>query len=291
MTRKEFFKFFVTKYRLILHNENKLETVAHSHVTLLGLIAFFFGVLVFFVAISFVIAVYSPLRNYLPGYLNSDMRRNLANANLKLDSLEQAVEKQNLYITNIQDIFNGKVHVDSVVSIDSLTKVRSAELMYHTQREEKFAQEFEQKEKYNLTSQAAAVGEIQGLTLFAPVHGIVTTRFNSGTGHYGVDITTNPDQGVMAILDGTVMMSSYTTVDRSVIAIQHNQDLVSVYRDCGTLYKKVGDKVQAGEVIAQVGEEEEKVQKPKEGHSQNNKVHVELWYKGQPLDPNLYIVF
>ena len=95
----------------------------------------------------------------------------------------------------------------------------------------------------------------------------------------------------MAILDGTVMMSSYTTVDRSVIAIQHNQDLVSVYRDCGTLYKKVGDKVQAGEVIAQVGEEEEKVQKPKEGHSQNNKVHVELWYKGQPLDPNLYIVF
>ena len=147
MTRKEFFKFFVTKYRLILHNENKLETVAHSHVTLLGLIAFFFGILVFFVAISFVIAVYSPLRNYLPGYLNSEMRRNLANANLKLDSLEQAVEKQNFYITNIQDIFSGKIHADSVVSIDSLTKVRSAELMYHTQREEKFAREFEQKEK------------------------------------------------------------------------------------------------------------------------------------------------
>ena len=70
-----------------------------------------------------IIIVFTPLRNYLPGYMNSEVRSQVVTNALKADSLVEALERQNRYIMNIQDIFSGKVNVDTVQSIDSLTTI------------------------------------------------------------------------------------------------------------------------------------------------------------------------
>ena len=56
---------------------------------------------------------------------------------------------------NIQDIFLGKIKTDTIHSIDSLTTVREDSLMERTQREAEFRKQYEETEKYNLTSIAS----------------------------------------------------------------------------------------------------------------------------------------
>ena len=81
-------------------------------------------------------------------------------------------------------------------------------------------------------------------------------------------------------------MSDYTANDGYTIAVQHKENLISVYRNCSRLLKEVGDKVYAGEVIASLG---------KGGESSDNVLkpylHFELWHRGKALDPNIYIAF
>lgn len=47
---------------------------------------------------------------------------------------------------NIQDIFSGKVPIDSVQTLDSLTVAREDTLMERTRREEEFRRQYEENE-------------------------------------------------------------------------------------------------------------------------------------------------
>ena len=100
---------------------------------------------------------------------------------------------------------------------------------------------------------------------------------------YGIDIAANPNESVLATLDGTVILATYTADTGYVIQVQHAQNLVSVYKHCGSLLKKVGDTVKAGEAIALVGNTGEKTTGPH--------LHFEIWNRGRALDPSNYIVF
>ena len=70
--------------------------------------------------------------------MNSEVRTQIVDNALRVDSLQQVLNKQNLYIMNIQDIFSGKVSIDSVQTLDSLTTAREDTLMERTKREEEF---------------------------------------------------------------------------------------------------------------------------------------------------------
>jgi murein DD-endopeptidase MepM/ murein hydrolase activator NlpD len=56
-----------------------------------------------------------------------------------------------------------------------------------------------------------------------------------------------------------------------------------VYKHNSVLLKQVGDRVKAGEAIAIVGNSGELTTGPH--------LHLELWYKGDPVDPQTYMVF
>ena len=61
--------------------------------------------------------------------MNSEIRAQVVENALRVDSLQQLVNRQNLYIMNIQDIFQGKIKADTIHSIDSLTHLREDSLM------------------------------------------------------------------------------------------------------------------------------------------------------------------
>jgi len=228
------------------------------------------------------IIAFTPLRNYLPGYMNSEVRSQIVGNALRVDSLQQVLNRQNLYIMNIQDIFSGNIPVDSVQTLDSLTTVRKDTLMERTKREEEFRRQYEETEKYNLTS-ITSQPDVTGLILYRPTRGMVSDRFDAKKKHYGTDIAANPNESVLATMDGTVILSTYTAETGYLIGVQHSQDLISVYKHCGSLLKKEGDRVKGGEAIALVGNSGT--------FSTGPHLHFELWYKGHPVNPEKYIVF
>ncbi|WP_297974095.1 M23 family metallopeptidase [uncultured Bacteroides sp.] len=270
------------KYKLTIINENTLEEMIGIRVSKLNGISVLLSVLTVLFLIASAIIAFTPLRNYLPGYMNSDVRAQVVENALRVDSLQQLVDRQNMYIMNIQDIFRGTVRIDTVHSIDSLTTVRGDSLMERTQREIDFRKQYEETEKYNLTS-ITSRPNIEGMIFYRPTRGMITDRYNADKKHYGTDIAANPGESVLATLDGTVILSTYTAETGYVIEVQHNQDFISVYKHCGSLLKQEGDIVQAGEAIALVGNSGQLTTGPH--------LHFELWHKRRAVNPEKYIVF
>ena len=280
--RKAFWKNFKFKYKLTITNENTLEEIVGIHVSKLNGVSVLLSAVTVIFLIASLIIVFTPLRNYLPGYMNTEIREQVVNNALRADSLQWLLERQRMYIMNIQDIICGNIKVDSVHSIDSLTETRTEELMERTQAEEEFRKQYEETERYNLTTIDNAQA-ITGLIFFRPTRGMVSSGFDANQKHFGIDIAASPNESVLATLDGTVILATYTADTGYVIQVQHSQNLISVYKHCGSLLKKVGDSVKAGEAIALVGNTGEKTTGPH--------LHFEIWNRGRALDPSKYIVF
>ena len=259
---KAFWNNFKFKYKLTIINENTLEEIVGLRVSKLNGLSVLLSVLAVLFLIAACIIAFTPLRNYLPGYMNSEVRSQIVDNALRVDSLQELLNRQNLYIMNIQDIFSGKVPIDSVQTLDSLTAAREDTLMERT-----------------IVSQP----DVNGLILYRPTRGMVSDHFNTDKKHFGTDIAANPNESVLATMDGTVFLSTYTAETGYVIGVQHSQDFVSIYKHCGSLLKKEGDRVKGGEAIALVGNSGTLSTGPH--------LHFELWYKGHPVNPEKYIVF
>lgn len=279
---KAFWKDIKFKYKLTITNENTLEDVVDLHVSKLNGLSVLLSVVVILFLIAALIIAFTPLRNYLPGYMNSEIRAQVVENVLRADSLQQAVERQNLYILNIQDILAGRIKADTVSSIDSLTLLRQDSLMERTQRETDFRKQYEETEKYNLTS-ITARPEADGLIFYRPSRGMISTPFSIEQKHFGADIAANPGESILAVLDGTVVLSTYTAETGYLIAVQHNREFLSVYKNCGSLLKQEGESVKGGEAIAVAGNSSQQTLGPH--------LHFELWHKGKAVNPELYIVF
>ena len=280
--RKAFWKNFKFKYKLTITNEDTLEEIVGIHVSKLNGVSVLLSAVTVIFLITAVIIAFTPLKNYLPGYMNKEVREQVVTNALRADSLQWLMERQRMYIMNIQDIVSGSVKADSVHSIDSLTIVRSEELMERTQAEDEFRKLYEESERYNLTSLDNAQA-ITGLMFVRPTRGMLTSMFDANKKHFGIDVAASPNESVLATLDGTVVLATYTADTGYLIQVQHAQNLVSVYKHCGSLLKHVGDVVKAGEAIALVGNTGEKTTGPH--------LHFEIWNRGRALDPTKYIVF
>ena len=200
--RKPFWKDIKFKYRLTITNENTLEEVASLYVSKLnGISVLLFTLLGLFLVAALIVS--------LPGYMNSEVREQVVDNALRADSLLRVLERQNMYVMNIQDIFRGDIKTDTVQSMDSLTLLREDSLMERTQREADFRKKYEEAEKYNLTNIAART-DADGLIFYLPTRGLVSAPFDAEGKHFGTDIAANPGESVLATLDGTVLMSTYT---------------------------------------------------------------------------------
>lgn len=259
-----------------------MEEVIGIHVSKLNGLS----VLLAFCAVIFFIAsliiVFTPLRNYLPGYMDSEVRAQVVANALRADSLQAALDRQNRYVMNIRDILSGQVKADTVQSIDSLTSLREEELMARSKEEEEFIRQYEARERYNLTA-ITETEDAAGFIFYRPVRGVMSTNFHPDDRHYGVDLTASPNETIVSVLEGTVIFAGYTPGWGYVIQIQHPQNFISVYKHCNSLMKREGDKVKGGEGIALVGDAVGKGDKPH--------LHFELWHKGNPVNPEQYVVF
>ena len=285
MKKRGFGSRLLRKYRLTIHNENKPEDIHGFYVSPIFMILSLFIAFLLVAWVLYLVAIYTPLGSMLPGYVNKGEKDKIVTNSLRVDSLMHEIEKQDAYLANIRAIMNGDITLDSLKN--SPQPVSNKDFSIETtELETEFMKKWEERERYNLTSQAASVAALQELNLFRPTKGEITRTFDPATGHYGVDIAEATGENIVAIHDGIVVFSDYTANDGYTIALQHRENLISIYRNCYRLLKQVGDKVYGGEVIGTLSDGS-----GRENGKKKEFLHLELWHRSKPLDPNIYIAF
>ena len=249
----------------------------------------FLGVLLMTTSLIFImlflIIAFTPLRELIPGYPSLSQREAVIQNALKADSLEKELNLWALQLTNIQRIVNGEepLKLDSLVAIKG-RNISTSEIDYKYAKEDSILrQEFINKELSEISSIRSEIKQIDGLLFFVPVKGVITESFNRGINHPFIDIAAKKNSPVHSVLDGTVISAEWNNNTGYTIQLQHNNDIISIYKHNSKLLHKSGDKVKAGSQIAFVGNTGEL--------SSGAHLHFELWYKGEPVDPAKYINF
>lgn len=205
----------------------------------------------------------------------------------RVDSLQMEVKKKDDFITNIKAVMSGEVtgseDEDPSTSLESheVTEIVRSQVLQPI--DSQFREEFEKGGlEFQLTDNRLS-DELQDFFLFKPVDGIVSEHFDPQIDHFAIDIVAKQDEPVKSVADGTVVFSSWTQDSGYVIAIQHRGNLLSMYKHNSDLLKNVGNFVTAGEVISIIGNTGELTSGPH--------LHFELWYNGNPINPEELIRF
>ena len=222
-----------------------------------------------------------------PRHAQLEANRKLYELSQKVDSLATEVEVKDQFIKNFQRILNG----DSLDNIEAGNREYTNELNIQADVDLKvispvdslFRQEFEKTDLSLMRFTSNRENVLEEVFLFSPISGFVSAPYNVKEGHFGVDIVAKKNEPVKSVADGTVTMASWTQDSGWVIAIQHRNNLISVYKHNAELLKKVGNFVNAGEIIAIIGNSGELTDGPH--------LHFELWYNGNSMNPEEFVSF
>ena len=269
------------KFRFVILNDDTFEEVLTVKLSPLNIFTGSVFAILFTIAITTLVIAYTPLKEMIPGYTSSKLRRESINLALKADSLETSVRLNKQYINGIQRILNGEV-IDSVLidlqeGEDSLDAVV---LSSPSAQDSAFRQWVEEENEFTLDQNAP---ELDIPQLMSPVDGLVTSSFESGKGHYAVDIAAPKNTPVKSCYEGTIVYADWSSETGHVIIVQHERNLLSAYKHNSALLKEVGEFVRSGEAIAIIGNSGE--------NSTGPHLHFELWFEGAPIDPQNFIKF
>ena len=277
------------KYRLVFMNDETLEERFNFRLSRLNVFVALGTLTIILIFLTTILIAFTPLREYIPGYTDIGMQKQLYRMVIKTDSIEKELRKKDLFITNLRDVINGKdFSEDNTRAQDTTKRYRDIRLK-RSPDDSALRLEVENQQRYslyrieNIETAGQKKASIGGVLFLPPIKGIVTGEFDPIRHHYGVDIVARQNEAVKSILDGTVLFSSWTLETGYVIAVQHQQNIVSVYKHNSAVLKQAGDFVKAGEPIAIIGQTGELTTGPH--------LHFELWYDGNPVNPKDYMSF
>ena len=126
----------------------------------------------------------------------------------------------------------------------------------------------------------AAFAQLKG-RLRLPVAGELSNRFGSPRvdgqlSSKGVFIRSKEGQEVHVVGSGQVVFADWLRGFGNLLIVDHGDGYMSLYGNSEALFRKPGDDVRTGEVIASVGSS---------GGSAESGLYFELRYRGKPFDP------
>jgi len=280
--KKKFYSKLKNKYRLIVYNDTTFQSVWSMKLSRLRVFTITSLVTAVLVILVILLIATTGLREYIPGYPKAEYRQMLVRNALLVDSLETELQKRDQFFKGIQAIMAGEVPEDEQTL---QANVPTDTIEFQEFNHDSVFQDELLHEKLSLSLQNSSNKDIElsQMHFFAPLRGIVTEHFKAVPDHFGIDIVSDANARISSALDGTVIFSGWTLNTGYVIYIQHQAELVSVYKHNAELLKKTGDKVKAGEVIAIIGNTGE--------YSNGPHLHFELWHDGAAIDPEKFIDF
>ncbi len=278
------------RYLLIIRNEENFAEKSTFSFTYAKVIVFIFSVFIIFMVISLYL-VSTILSQWLdPRHTEMEMNKKLFSLSQKVDSLSDQVDKKELLIKNIQSMVSGEavaptIQRDSLnndVSFKDLNK--EIDLSQIAPADSQFRKDFEASGLELISNNKIRDIELQEMFFFDPVEGaVISSPYNAKEDHFGTDIVAKKNEPVKSIANGTVIMADNNLDDGYVIAIQHSSNLISIYKHNSALLKKVGNFVTAGEIISIMGNTGNLSSAPH--------LHFEIWYNGNPVNPEDFVSF
>lgn len=281
--RKQIRKKLLHKYRLVILNESTFEEKLSFKLSRLNVFVTGMLAAIGLIALTTLLIAFTPLREYIPGYSSTRLKRQATELTYKTDSLVTALDYTNRYLDRIRMVLSGEVEPGFVAqdSVSGALKLDPSTVDLSPIREDSLLrQEVALEDKYNLF-QPKTNGD--GILFFSPLKGQVTDAYAPEQKHYGIDLVAPKDTPVKAVANGTVIFAEWTADTGYVVILEHQEGYLSAYKHNSALHKEQGDLVRTGEVIATVGNTGK--------YTTGDHLHFELWRNGTPVNPLDYIDF
>jgi len=270
------------KFRFVILNDDTFEEIITLKLSPLNIFIFSIIAIVSTIALTTTVIAFTSLKELIPGYASSKLRREAIELALTSDSLQVALERNERYINGVKRILEGEV-IDTVlkeIEAQDTSATVSLTLSNPSTQDSAFREWVEQENAFTLNQSGADLGIPQ---LISPLEGIITSSFDNVAGHYAIDIAAAANTPIKTCFEGTVIFSDWTSETGNIIIVQHENNLISAYKHNSALLKEVGEFVRSGEAIAIIGNSGE--------NSTGPHLHFELWYEGAPIDPQGFIKF
>ena len=281
--KSKFRQRITNKFRLVVLNEDTFEERLSFKLTILNIFVLSGVFSIVLIALTTVLIAYTPIREYIPGYSSTQLKKDASKLLYQTDSLKNRLHLLENYTKVLIPILSGEDPI-SEIDFDSLKKSSISNIdekkLDASKTDSLFREKIDSKDRFPLFDKAE---DKIDMVFFAPLNGNVTQDFNATNKHFAIDITAVTGTPVKAIEEGRVIFSEWTTETGYVIIIEHGTGFISVYKHNGALLKQQGDFVKSGEAISTVGSTGELTTGPH--------LHFELWYNGYPVNPINYIDF
>lgn len=221
----------------------------------------------------------SEAKNYYKVYEVYGSKEN--DESVYYNSIEEAQNYIDLISSKYSDVDDefkiNTLYVENEVSEDT---IKQAKEKLEESLNAKVAEINKQKEIDSKTINGVYIASV-------PVsNGHITSRFGSRESirnhtHKGIDIAASYGTNIKAVADGTIEYASYNSGGYgNLVIIDHGNGIKTYYGHCSKLCVSVGQKVNAGDVIAKVGST---------GNSTGNHCHFEIRVNGSQIDPQKYV--
>ncbi len=264
------------KNRLVILNEDTFEEIFSLKLNLMNVFVGLTTISIVMIALTTYIIAFTPLREYIPGYASTKLKKEATANAIKSDSLQKIINDNEVYLASIKKVLTGdlehtKLNKDSIKAAEH-SQINTADFE-PSETDKKLREEVALEDKYNLFEKAQPkVTQV----LFAPVEGHIVKKFNAKNRDFGIEIAVAKDTPIKSVAAGTVLFAEWTPTKGNVVIVRHNDGIISVYKQAASITKDQGDIVKTGEVLALAGE---------------GNFKFELWKDGYSINPTQYIDF
>ncbi len=274
--RNKIVKWLGKRFQLILYHAVSYDVIRKFKFNRLGFIFLGFAIFLIFFSVISALVVFTELKQFIPGYPDRETRELIYENAIRTDSLINELEIRDQYLGFLRDAIFNDIPIDEEHAMP-ISKLSDEEIKeFNDPRTLRREQTHEQRKL--ITRQTEALPYF-----FPPIKGIITSAYNPAIGHYGTDIATANEKIIRAVQSGTVIIADYTIETGYTILLQHENNIISVYRHAESVLVKNGDFVKTGQAIAVYGDT---------GVLSTGKhLHFELWKDGKSLNPENYIDF
>ncbi|VXC10517.1 Peptidase M23 [Flavobacterium sp. 9AF] len=281
--RQILLKKLFNKRRLVILNEDTFEETFSLKLNLMNVFVVVTLSAIFLISITTYIIAFTPLREYIPGYASTQLKKDAMNLAIQSDSLQKKVEVNNVYIASIKKVLTGdleyaKLNKDSLKASEKQTIDESA--LATSEVEKELTNKVIQEDKYNVFENAKPK---VNFVLFSPAQGTIIEKYSAKNNFLAIKIALADNTPIKSVASGTIIFSEWTPSYGYVVIIEHQEGILSVYKNAASVTKKQGDTVKSGEVIALAGNSS--------NTEKSSTLRFELWKDGFPINPTQFINF
>lgn len=281
------FKWVSDNHRLVLFNDETFQEERSLRLSRAKVIFFLIFVFVLISTFTVSVIIFTPIGYLMPERSNESLRMNIISMNQQIDTLEMEILKRDVFIDNMKNVVYETFEYEDDVE-------KNRQMKEDDKEEEVPEKSVELKDLIDNVESELELGnliennlskelEFDDMLFFTPLRGIVSDTFAPARNHFGTDIVAPKGQVIKSIQKGTVVVSTWSVDTGHMIGVQHENNVISFYKHNSSLLKKEGDIVKAGEGIAIIGNTGEMTDGPH--------LHFELWFNGQPINPQKYLTF